>query len=781
MGSKPSIYEPVDDNNECNTITTVNNNSSHRVYFTDEAFDSFTLIWLDAQSKGNNLESLRTKNLLLEISGDCLFYETCDLFFNDIDQMKFANKKTLLIVSGSYVKKISSKTNIKNIISAAIIFCRHYYKYANLKDYFIVDICTDRKSLKNCITLEMSSLKLNLFENQPLKSVRSLTGDNVNNGVYFKYILFIELLKQMPQTNEAKETMLKKSEDYYRGQKRYLNDINKFRQTYTYDEALKWYTRDGFVYRLVNLAFRTEDITLWYIFRYYITDLCVQLEKIHQEQEEKLGHRRLILYRGQSRISTKEFLDIKSRIGGLVATTGFFSTSFDQEIAMRFMLDAKTCNDYQPVLFKIIVDTSIVKNIIFADILEYFSSRNETNEIIEDEKEVLFDIGTVFKITNVYYNSNEKLWNIIMEGTDEGINSIKKQIKPIIEKFQIQNINILFGQHILNMGYYTAADSYFRQMLLELPEHHKHIALVYDFIGDMKMRITNWNEALKNFNSAYMLKKKKYHGCANHPDFGITLNNIGNYYKVIGNNDLALQFYRKSLKCVTDSFNIAVTNLNIAAILIDAGQYLQALEECRESLCLFQQIEPCPNAEIIISQGLIGEIYQAQGEYDDAEAFYLSAFAIAKKFLFIDDRRLIKCIDALATIYEKQDNDNNNRSIEFCQEQLALYQKELSENHIAIAHILMILGKLSNKIDYYETALTIFERNISQEYASTANCLMLLAKYYAEQNLYEKALLFYTRAYEIHRKIYPSNHSLILESEKMLSCIERKLQKQLTI
>jgi tetratricopeptide (TPR) repeat protein len=305
--------------------------------------------------------------------------------------------------------------------------------------------------------------------------------------------------------------------------------------------------------------------------------------------------------------------------------------------------------------------------------------------------------------------------------------------------------------------------------------------LVYDFIGDMKMRITNWNEALKNFNYAYMLKEKKYHRCTNHPDFGITFNNIGNYHKAIGNNNLALQFYRKSLKCVTDSFNIAVTNLNIAAILINTGQYLKALEICRESFSRFQQIEPCPNAEIIICQGLIGEVYEAQGEYDDAEAFYLSAFTVAKKFLFIDDRRLIKCIDALATIYKKQDNDNNNRSIEFCQEQLALYQKDLSENHITIAHILMILGKLSDKIDYYETALTIFERNISQEYASTANCLMLLAKYYAEQNLYEKALSFYMRAYEIHRKIYPLNHSLILESGNMLSCIERNQLNQVNL
>lgn len=466
-------------------------------------------------------------------------------------------------------------------------------------------------------------------------------------------------------------------------------------------------------------------------------------------------------------ISTKELSDIKSKKGGLVATTGFFSTSYDRAATMAFVLGAQTTDDYQPVLYIITVDTNYAKNIIFVNVVEYLTSQDQLTTLAESEQKVLFNIGSVFKITNVYYDSKENVWIIIMEGTDEGTNLIKKQIKFILGKFQIQNQNLLFGKHILDMGYYTAAESYFQRMLQELPVNHKDIALAYDFIGDMNMRIKNWNEAMKHFNHAYLLKKKKYRW-TNHQNFGITLNNIGNH-------DLALHFYQKSLKCVTDSFNIAITNINIAAILANKKEYSQALEICEESLSQLQQIEPCPNGGVIIGYGLMGDIYYGQNKYDDAEIFYSTAFEITKKFLFIDDRCLIVCIDALATTYQKQDNDDNNRSIKFCQEQLALYIKDLSENHISIAHILMILGKISNKIDCYETALTIFERNISQDYASTANCLILLAKYYDEQRLYEKALSFNMRASEIQRQIYPSDHSLIVKSEDMRSCIERNL------
>jgi hypothetical protein len=74
MGCQTSVYELLDNDYELNNIVTIHNQSVHRVHFIDEPFDSFTLIWLDIQSKGNNLESLETKKLLLEISKDCLFY-----------------------------------------------------------------------------------------------------------------------------------------------------------------------------------------------------------------------------------------------------------------------------------------------------------------------------------------------------------------------------------------------------------------------------------------------------------------------------------------------------------------------------------------------------------------------------------------------------------------------------------------------------------------------------------------------------------------------------------
>ncbi|CAF1378693.1 unnamed protein product [Adineta steineri] len=780
MGCKISSYELLDDY-ECSTNLSINQISSS-VHFADETLDSFTLIWLDSESKGNTLDSLKTKSLLLQICKHCFFYENCELFFSEIEQINFENKKTLLIVSGAFVEVLLSRTNIRNIISTVIIFSRFGYKYSRLKNDFIIDICIDLRSLKTSILREISSLKLNLYENQPFQSVRLLSScrdDGANSGVYFKYILFIEILKKMPQTKHTWEIMLAQSKDYYRAQEYRLKQIDEFHQKYSADQAIKWYLSESFVYRLVNLAFRTEDISLWYIFRSYITDLCTQLEKVHREQNEKLGNRCLKLYRGQSQLLTKEIENIKSRPNSLVATTGFFSTSYDRTVAKMYTLYTANSNDYSSVLFEIVVDTSKLKNTIFVDVLEYFSLLDEFNILAESEQEVLFNIGSVFKILNVEYDNSEQLWVIKMEATDDGTQVVKSRITSIVEQNQNQNMNFFFGQQMLEMCYYDAADYYFKRIVQELPRDHKDLGLAYDLIGDIHMRKTHWNAAFENFNKAYTIKKKYF--SRNHPNLGTTLNNIGSYHQAIGNHKVAYDFYRKALKCVRDQVMIAMIKLNISSILVVRGQYLQALEKCYEILDLLEKIEPRPTSTIVVCQGIMGDIYYAKDEYDNANEFYTKAFELAKKILFIDDYHLTECIEALATLYKKQDYDDNHRAIQFCREQLLSYEKDLPENHITIAHILMILGKLSGEFDFYERALNIFERNNSQGYAFTADCLILMAKVYHEKNKFEEALVFYERAYNIQKKIYPSNHSLLVTSESLLSDLERKFKKQVII
>jgi tetratricopeptide (TPR) repeat protein len=746
--------------NETNVLPPSNPISICRSHSNEERSEQFILIWLDGYCEENSLDTLRTKTLFRQLSDRCLFFNRTDLFLNEIGKIKSENKKILVIVSGLFAKEILPKT--KEILSTIIIFCRNSEKYKHLlrDNLNIIDICTEYETLKHCIHDELPTLKFNLFANQKLTSLRSL--DDEYNNTYFSYMLFINFLKNMPQTKQAKEIMLDKCKDFHRRNEAYLKSIEIFRNTYTPNQAINWYVQDSFVYRLVNRAFRTEDVTLWYLFRYYITDLCTQLESVHKEQNIRSY---FTLYRGQSHLPTNELDHLKSNIGGLVSTNGFLSASKEINTAKEFILDATDSEEYKVVIFEIFLDAENLKNTVFVDVDQYSGIPNGRGE-----SEILFNIGSVFQILSVDEGDDFEVRKIRMKATDADTHSIKERIDRMQKKYQNGNINLFFGRLLLDMRQYTKAESYFQMMSHALPKYHKDLPLIYDHLGDLNMRITNWNEALKHFIIAYKIKKKRLAG--DHPDLGVSLNNLGNYYKAIGNYADALKCYEKALTCQNNQYNQAITKLNMSSIALLEKEYQRAFDLSTEAREMFDQNSSSSSIPIIQCQGIIGNIYFAQKDYDIAQDFYLTAFEMSRKYLTIDDPYRITSIKALADVYQKQE------AIEFCLDQLSFYEQYLTENHINVAHLLIIIAKLyeddeREKISYLERALKIMEENIHLQYATTAECLMMIGNYFERQNEnIRKAKKYYIRALELQKRIYPEDYPLLSKTQDLIDNIE---------
>ncbi|CAF5089726.1 unnamed protein product [Rotaria sp. Silwood1] len=98
-------------------------------------------------------------------------------------------------------------------------------------------------------------------------------------------------------------------------------------------------------------------------------------------------------------------------IGNLISTNGFLSTTRNIDVAYMYAgIEMPTNNEKIPTLFIINVNIESQTNIL-ADI--------GAISIISDESEVLFDLGSTFKIHNVYYNNVEQLWRVEMTTTDD--------------------------------------------------------------------------------------------------------------------------------------------------------------------------------------------------------------------------------------------------------------------------------------------------------------------------------------------------------------------------
>ena len=322
--------------------------------------EGLRVIWL-----GENVnDSLEIQIKLLELNPAALFYTEVN---RCIDLMKtIKDEHVLLILWESFVPTILPQIHELRSIGGIFIFCNQREPYALFKDKYekIIEIYVDQDSLLGSLreTINLAEKRIIVFSlfDQKQKSSRDLSKES---AAFLWHQMLLYVLKQMPHDEQAKQDMLNKCEDYYRFNKDELRKIDEFRKTYHHERAIEWYTDQCFLYKLLNQALRTEDIELLYSFRFFIIDLCSDIERMRLSNETIFK-----VYRGQT-IPVEEFEKLKTNIGTIISTNGFLSTSQERDIAVEFAQQGNTSNDRRSVLLEIEVDLSM-KSVVCADITD---------------------------------------------------------------------------------------------------------------------------------------------------------------------------------------------------------------------------------------------------------------------------------------------------------------------------------------------------------------------------------------------------------------------------
>ena len=116
----------------------------------------------------------------------------------------------------------------------------------------VISRCNNEEALMNAIQesregLEKQTAAFSLY-NQKEKATRDLSKEA---GSFLFFQMFKTVLLNMPKTTEAKQMMLSKCRDYYRGNMKELANIAEFDLTYKSYEAIQWYTKESFVYKYI--------------------------------------------------------------------------------------------------------------------------------------------------------------------------------------------------------------------------------------------------------------------------------------------------------------------------------------------------------------------------------------------------------------------------------------------------------------------------------------------------------------------------------------------------
>ncbi|CAF1181114.1 unnamed protein product [Adineta steineri] len=249
------------------------------------------------------------------------------------------------------------------------------------------------------------------------------------DAAFIQFQLLIDMILRLEHNHIAKSELLEVCRANLSSNPSELEKINAFEQTYQSKDAAKWYTKDCFLYRLLNKSLRNGNIDQIVKLRYFIHDLHNQLAELQfnflrsRSQNQSI----LTLYRGL-RMTMSEVNEFRHHEGHFLSTNSFLSTTQDYEAALFFSGEGRVSDPEVSVVFDISVDTSIGHSVPFASI--------EYQSMFQDEDEILFSIGAVFHIGETK-EIGERLWTVklILTPQQEGLwTNLTKHLKKIVNQ-----------------------------------------------------------------------------------------------------------------------------------------------------------------------------------------------------------------------------------------------------------------------------------------------------------------------------------------------------------
>lgn len=473
------------------------------------------------------------------------------------------------------------------------------------------------------------------FSNTKIKQEQS-TSDL--GGQFVCSQLLIDCLLRMKTTKDEKKEFISLCRKFYKGNEFELLLLDEFENFYSPERALWWYTRESFLYRLMNKALRVLNVELLCLLGFFIRD-------VQRELKKRQCMTKLRVYRCQL-MSIEEIQLLKNTINKCVAINSYFSTSLTRSQALNFL---DYSSDLEQVLFEIDADPNLKGVKPFADITAF--------SYYPDEEEILFMIGTIFRIKSVKCDEDE-LWTLHLElvsDHDHDANSIISQLK---DEYMQQEVNILtYGNILGDMGKVNEAEHYYRRFLNQSSSNPLDLAHCYYSLGTVTSKKGKYDESLQWHLDALAIRMEKL--SPKDPNLASSHNAIAIVYRKKGDHIQALKSYEKSLKIWEIAFGeshpkVAMCLNNIGAVYEDQKDYTKALEYFNMAIAIAKQHTNIDYRSLSAIHNNLGNIYFAMQRYDDALKHYKEAFQIKSQILSYQHPNLAMALRNIGRVYKKK-------------------------------------------------------------------------------------------------------------------------------
>ena len=214
--------------------------------------------------------------------------------------------------------------------------------------------------------------------------------DNDQPRAFIAYQNELDTLLGAPQTDESLVEAFAEVRRFYSQNPASLTHVNVLEQSYHSNAALRYYTSDSSLSRIISATLRSEHGRAIFSIRRLVSDLYQQLDELHR-QTHALNPNALseTFYRGQS-MSFDELEAFSQLQGRVISINTFWSTTTSMQLALLFAESSAGQSQQASVIFHVVTDPAARRTRPYADVCCY--------SMFPEEAEILFAMGSIFRV-----------------------------------------------------------------------------------------------------------------------------------------------------------------------------------------------------------------------------------------------------------------------------------------------------------------------------------------------------------------------------------------------
>jgi len=219
-----------------------------------------------------------------------------------------------------------------------------------------------------------------------------------------------------------------------------------------------------------------------------------------------------------------------------------------------------------------------------------------------------------------------------------------------------------------------------------------------------------------------------------------------------------------------DHPNVAVFYGNIGNVYIAQGNYDEALVEHQKSLEIELRVFGSEHTRMAANHNNIGNLYCKQGDYENALLQFQKSLEITSRVFGCDSAEVAKSYNNIGAVYVSQGDCENallqhQKSLQIRIQVLGCDSAEVAESYNNIGAVYNKQGDCENALRQYHKSLEIKLQVYGQKHPLVAGSYHNIGVVYQEQGRGEEALDQFKKALEINIRVYGQDHPRVANTK----------------